>query len=257
VADEHPNAWTISNRRFVRQIQWLRRHYTIVPLEEVQRCIASGQNSRRLMAITFDDGYSDNGAFALPYLIRHRIPFTYFVCVHQTLSGEPFEHDVAAGQAHRVNTVEDIRALAQGGVEIGLHTRTHADLGQVQDSSQLHDEVVVAGRELAQMIQRPVRYFAFPFGLHANMSAEAFQMAKEAGYKGVCSAYNAYNLPGEDPFHILRVHADAEWSRWKNCLTIDPRKLKAQSRFDYHTAPRSVSPEVVEEVEQQELVAAK
>ena len=46
-----------------------------------------------------------------------------------------------------------------------------------------------------------VRYFAFPYGQHENLSAAAFRVAFEAGYEGVCSAYGGYNFPGDDPFH--------------------------------------------------------
>ncbi len=231
VADEHPSPWTISTRRFTRQVQWLRRHCTLVSLAEAQDCLARGSNRRPLVSITFDDGYADNSAFALPLLVRYRIPFTYFVSLHQALYGDPFPHDLRVGRPHRVNTVEDLRALSAAGVEIGAHTRHHVDLGTVQDSDLLYDELVVAGQELAQAVRRPIHYFAFPYGQHANMSAEAFQMARAAGYRGVCSAYGGYNFPGDDPFHIQRVHGDPEWMRWKNNLTVDPRKTRITRRF--------------------------
>lgn len=233
VADEHPSGWSLSTRRFAQQIGWLRRRCQLVSLDEAQQRIASGRNDRPVASITFDDGYADNSAFALPLLIRQRIPFTYFVSLHQVESGEPFAHDRAAGQAHRVNTVEELRALAAAGIEIGLHTRTHADLGQVHNPDELHDELVTAGRDLSRLVQRPIRHFAFPFGLHQNLSVEAFRLAKEAGFRSVCSAYGGYNFPGDDPFHIQRIHADPEWIRWKNWLSVDPRKMEKTRRFEY------------------------
>ncbi len=247
VADEHPSAWSISTRRFARQIAWLRRHFTLVSLEDAQARIKSGRNTRPAVSITFDDGYADNSAFALPLLIRQRIPFTYFVSLHHVQHAVPFAHDVAANHSHRVNTIDELRALADAGVEIGVHTRTHADLGQVQDPDQLYDEVVTAGRELTQLVRRPMRYFAFPYGLHQNLSVDAFRVAKEAGYRGVCSAYGGYNFPGDDPFHIQRFHADEEWIRWKNCLTIDPRRIKNTSRFDYHVVEGGVVAEAAKD----------
>src|SRR5437868_2285638 len=44
VADECPNAWTMSKRSFARQIDWLRRRFDIVGLAEAQARIASGGN---------------------------------------------------------------------------------------------------------------------------------------------------------------------------------------------------------------------
>jgi peptidoglycan/xylan/chitin deacetylase (PgdA/CDA1 family) len=247
VADEHPGFWTISRRQFARQINWLRQRYRLVSLSEAQECIDTGYNSTPLISITFDDGYADNSAFALPLLVRLRIPFTYFVSVHHVQYGEPFAHDLAAGPAHRTNTVGELRALARKGVEIGLHTRTHTDLGQLHDSHRLYDEVVVAGRELAELAQCPVRYFAFPYGLPRNLNAAAFQLAQDAGYLGVCSAYGAYNFPGDNSFHLRRCHADPEWIRWKNCVTVDPRRGRDRQRPAFlipsPTRPQAPSPE--------------
>ena len=58
-----------------------------------------------------------------------------------------------------------------------------------------------------------------------------FEWPRKRGIRGVCSAYGGYNFPGDDPFHIQRFHADPEWIRWKNCLTVDPRKIKNTHRF--------------------------
>src|SRR5206468_851008 len=74
--------------------------------------------------------------------------------------------------------------------------------------------------------------FAFPYGQHENLSAEAIRIAFEARYAGVCSAYGGYNFPGDDSFHLRRFHADCEFIRFKNWLTVDPRKLRMQCDFD-------------------------
>ncbi len=225
VADEWPNAWTISNQRFIEQMQWLRSHFDMVSLEEAQRRIRGPHNQRPAVSITFDDGYADNCEQALPWLVKQRIPFTYFVTTKHVLDGDPFPHDVALGQPLRPNTLEQLRALAAAGIEIGAHTRTHADLGRIHDPRRLYDEVVQAAAELQTAVGRPVRYFAFPFGLHANLNAAAFHLAREHGFEAVCSAYGGYNFPGDDDFHLQRIHADPDMVRFMNWLTVDPRKI--------------------------------
>ncbi len=118
------------------------------------------------------------------------------------------------------------------GAEIGAHTRNHTDLGAIDDEGVLYDEIVGARNELADAIESPVDYFAFPFGRHANLSDRAFHIARDAGLHGACSAYGNYNLPGADPFHIQRIHGDPELIRLKNWLTIDPRKLGRTQAYD-------------------------
>jgi peptidoglycan/xylan/chitin deacetylase (PgdA/CDA1 family) len=233
VADDFPNPWTMSCAMFSRQMQWLKERFDLISLSEVQQRLRQGVNARPAVAITFDDGYGDNCAHAIPLLIKQRIPCTYFVSSRFALDNKPFPHDVARGEPLRPNTVSELRAMAEAGIEIGAHTRTHADLGKVHDPRRLRDEVVDAAHELEDALSTPIRYFAFPYGLHANLSAEAFRLARRAGYQGACSAYGGYNWPGDDSFHLQRIHADPEMLRLKNWLTIDPRKQRTVRRFEY------------------------
>jgi peptidoglycan/xylan/chitin deacetylase (PgdA/CDA1 family) len=231
VADTTANPWTASNRTFARQIAWLKRHFDLVSLAEAQRRLASGQNERAAVSITFDDGYADNCQQALPLLIHEQIPCTYFVSTRYVLEQKAFPHDADRGQPLAPNTPEQIRALADAGIEIGCHTRNHANMGVVRDRAELHEELVVSRAELERLTHRPVRYFAFPYGQPMHMTSEAFMLAREVGYAAVCSAYGGFNFPGDDTFHLQRIHADNDLLRLKNWLTVDPRKLRSTPRF--------------------------
>jgi len=235
VADQHPNDWTMSTAAFARQIHWLRHRFDLVTLKEAQARIAAGRNRWPTACITFDDGYADNLEFALPLLLRQRIPFTYFVSTNHVLRGESFAHDVEAGYSLAPNTLSQLRGLAAAGVEaveIGAHTRGHVHLGPPLSRDAMVDEIVGSKRELEAALDREVRYFAFPFGQLTDLSTAAFQIAYKAGYSGVCSAYGGYNWPGDEPFHLRRIHADPELVRFKNWLMIDPRKLRHPFQFD-------------------------
>ncbi len=224
VADVDPNPWTISCAAFRRQIDWLQSRFEIVSLAEAQARIRSGENRVPTLCLTFDDGYADNSAFALPLLIKRKIPVTYFVTTGHATAGQPFDHDVERGRPLAPHSLDTLRALADAGVEIGGHTRNHPDLGALTDPEQLFDEVVVATREMEQQIDRPIRYFAFPFGQIENLNAAVFRLAREHGFAGVCSAYGGWNEVGGDAFHLQRFHGDPEMARLKNWLTFDPRK---------------------------------
>ena len=232
VANTSPNDWTISPEQFRRQISWVRERYDIVSLHDAQLRIGADDNKRPTVCITFDDGYADNCETAVPWMLDQEIPFTYFVTSNHVQSGEPFAHDVAAGNPLKPNTIEQIHEMASAGVEIGAHSRTHTDLGQLENEQMLFDEIVGSKRDLEEMLDRPVRYIAFPFGMPSNMSTAAFRIAFQAGLWGACSAYGGYNMPGDDPFHLQRIHGDPQWARFRNWLTVDPRKLSQKRQFD-------------------------
>jgi peptidoglycan/xylan/chitin deacetylase (PgdA/CDA1 family) len=235
VADDRANPWTISNAMFLRQINWLRERFDMISLSEAQERICRDYNPQPCVSITFDDGYADNCQQAIPWLIKHHIACTYFVTLQNVLDEEPFAHDVARGQQLAPNNLEQLRAMAAAGIEIGAHAYTHADLGSIADPRLLRREVVTAKEELEAAVGRPVRYFAFPSGLPANLNPAAFRLAKEAGYAGVCSAYGGFNFPGDDPFHLQRIPVDDAMIRLKNWVTLDPRKLGTK-RFQYEEA---------------------
>ena len=232
IADDGAKCCTHSNRLFQQQIRWLQKHCELISLEEVQRRVRRGFNNRLAACITFDDGYAENCEQALPFLIKHQVPCTYFVSTWHVLEGRRFAHDEATGSPGLPNTVEQIRWMAGEGIDIGAHTRTHIDLGVVTDEVKLYNEVVTSGEELQNIVGKPVRYFSFPFGMPSNLNARAFEMAYEYGYEAVCSAYGSYNFPGDDSFHIRRIHADDMW-RLRNWGTIDPRRVHPKFRFEY------------------------
>lgn len=243
VADRDLNPWTISTTDFVRHIDWLERSFDLVSLAEAQQRVRT-HNARAAVAITFDDGYADNCHFALPLLVKRRIPVTYFVTTRHILNGEPFPHDVAREQPHRPNTVRQLRELAEQDIEIGAHTRSHANLGMIHNPREIYDEVVAAGEQLQSAVGQNIRYFAFPYGQLANLNADVFHMAYDAGFEGVCSSYGGYNFPGDDAFHLQRFHADPDLLRLKNWLTVDPRWLRAP-RFEYAHASAQQPPQEV------------
>ena len=235
VADKQPVPWSLTNAQFSAHVNWLVRHYEMISLEEVQRRIAAGHNSRPAVHITFDDGYAENCDRALPLLIDRQIPCTYFVTLENVVAGRPFAHDVRCGYEFPVNTIEQLRELSDRRIEIGAHTRTHPDLGEVESVERIYDEVVSARRELADRLGHPVRYFAFPFGLPNNLNVAAAAIAKADGIECVCSAYGGYNFPGDDDFHVQRCHGDPELARLRNAVTLDPRHVY-RNRVDLETS---------------------
>jgi peptidoglycan/xylan/chitin deacetylase (PgdA/CDA1 family) len=247
VADHALNEWTMTCADFQRQIDWLQENFDLVDLEESQRRIRSGFNDRPTVSITFDDGYAENCDFALPLLIERGIPATYFVTTYHTTEQQTFPHDRELNTPLPTNTIESLRSLDLAGIEIGAHTRSHYDLGKITCEETLVDEVIHASNEMGELIGRKLRYFAFPFGKFSNLNPAVFHLLKEAGFLGVCSAYQGWNEIGGDAFHIQRIHADPVFARVKNWLTLDPRMAKTK-RYDYEKHDSKIdSPKPIDE----------
>jgi peptidoglycan/xylan/chitin deacetylase (PgdA/CDA1 family) len=237
IADDEANDWTTSTATFRDAIHWLNDHFEMISLDEAQRRIRAQTNREPSLCVTFDDGYDVNCREALPLLIERRIPCTYFVTTEPVLTGRPFDHDRAMGNAFRPNSIDQLKEMAASGIEIGAHSRTHPDFGRITDENVLYDELVTARDDLQAAVGVPIRYFAFPFGEHENLCEEAFHMARDAGFAGVLSAYGGYNFPGDDPFHLQRKGVDGPLVRIKNWATIDPFRHRGIPRFHYEARP--------------------
>ncbi len=225
VHEDRATPWTTHPRAFRRQIAWLLDHADLVSLQEAQTRLQRGNFScRPTVAITFDDGYEDNLASALPLLIQHAVPCTYFVTAENVLRGLPFEHDRAYGVSPRPHTAAHIRDLAASGVEIGSHAWSHRDFGAL-DADTTRREFIDSRRALEDIISAPITRFAFPFGRPENAPPHAIALARECGYGAVCTAYGGYNVPPCDGFVLRRFHGDDPWIRMANRVTVDTRLL--------------------------------
>jgi peptidoglycan/xylan/chitin deacetylase (PgdA/CDA1 family) len=240
VADSEPNPWTIENGRFREQVDWLQERFELIDLAEVQRRLRARESARPAVSITFDDGYADNLDYALPLLIERQIPCTYFVSWSYIVEQRSFPHDVMRGAALAVDSARSIRALADAGIEIGSHSLSHCDFGQVHDEQRLRTELVDSRRQIEDAIGKPVRYFAFPYGQRENLSPAAFAIGSAAGYHAMCSAYGGYNFPGRDAFHLQRIHGDPRTEYLKNWLDFDPR-MERVAGYDYEPLPSSTA----------------
>jgi peptidoglycan/xylan/chitin deacetylase (PgdA/CDA1 family) len=70
------NAYT-----FEKQLIFLKEHYNIIGLRDLENCRDNKSLPRNSLLITFDDGYEDTFATAYPILLKHNIPFGVFLSV--------------------------------------------------------------------------------------------------------------------------------------------------------------------------------
>jgi peptidoglycan/xylan/chitin deacetylase (PgdA/CDA1 family) len=78
-AAEDPFHLCIPPRRFADQLEILRSEYTLAPLGELLFRLRKERFPRKMVAITLDDGYSDNLQTAAPILEQYAAPATVFV----------------------------------------------------------------------------------------------------------------------------------------------------------------------------------
>jgi peptidoglycan/xylan/chitin deacetylase (PgdA/CDA1 family) len=91
--DNDPFFPALPTEVFERQMAFVARTYSVLPLEDLVDRMARNRVPRNALAITFDDGYRDNLTHAAPVLARHGLHATVFLATGAVASGEPLWFD--------------------------------------------------------------------------------------------------------------------------------------------------------------------
>jgi hypothetical protein len=133
VTDEiPPDGLTVSTAWFRGLCQILHRRFNVVSLTEAMNIVESGKRpARRTVAITFDDCYRDN-LDAACVLADHGLPACFFIPTAYVGTDHVFEWDRDLPRMRNL-TWDEVKEMARLGHEIGSHTVTHPDMGEVGD----------------------------------------------------------------------------------------------------------------------------
>jgi folate-dependent phosphoribosylglycinamide formyltransferase PurN len=195
LVSDRPHRFGVGTSYFLRQVNYLLRHYRVVSLSEAVRLIREGPVTRPTIAITFDDGYADNYVNLRAVTEETGVPIGYFVATEYISSANEFAHDALFSErGFPPNTWEQLKFLKHSGYEIGSHTRNHADCGST-DEEFLRFEIVGSMDDFKQKLG-PTPHFSFPFGMPHNISPPAVEIACST-YENVFSAYGGGNFHTE------------------------------------------------------------
>lgn len=218
--DEDPFQVTITPQRFERQMRWLRRRgLRGVSMAELLDAVAGG-GARRLVGLTFDDGYADFVTDAMPVLQRYGFTATAFVLAGR-LGGENAWS--RPGPHKSLLTADQVREISCAGIEIASHGLEHVSLLKVDDA-RLRDETVRSRAILQELLGHPIRGFAYPYG-HSDQRVLA--AVQTAGYDYACavrpwSGIGRHAIPRTSAFeHDNSWRLDAK--RMVSTLTVGNR----------------------------------
>jgi peptidoglycan/xylan/chitin deacetylase (PgdA/CDA1 family) len=175
-----PYQITVSPARFEQQIRSLRRSgLTGVSMRELLEVRGRG-DGRRLVGLTFDDGYADFAEYVLPVLAHYGFSATVFVVAD--LLGR---HNVwdPAGPRKELLTADQVRQVADAGMEIGSHGLRHVLLPDVADAD-LVTEIATSRHILQQVSGQQVAGFCYPGGA---VERHIIEGVEHAGYDYACA----------------------------------------------------------------------
>ncbi|MEK7208979.1 MAG: polysaccharide deacetylase family protein [Patescibacteria group bacterium] len=229
----------IPAENFRRQITWLKQHFTIVPLAEVEALVLAGVSAKKpLAAITFDDGYQNNFRCAFPILRAANVTATFFLtgdfvdrrqplwpdqlaylCGDDIVAYARRRQELKTGSGKKITgkkselilganctplTWEEIKIMAGAGMSFGAHTLTHPILSRLTESEQARE--ILESKKLIESKLGRCPHFAYPNGQPGDWNEATLKILREAGWRTAWTTIPHRLRPGqEQPFLLPRV----------------------------------------------------
>jgi peptidoglycan/xylan/chitin deacetylase (PgdA/CDA1 family) len=159
----------------------------------------NGEKKGKVVGLTFDDGYQNNVRLALPILHKHGFTATCYGV--SSMIGGTNLWDRGKVAEKPLMTLDDWRTWRDAGMDVGSHTRTHAQLTEVSiDEARI--QITQSRQELEQAIGCEVRHFCYPYGSYATEHA---RIAQQAGYTTATTTHRGRVQVGADPYTLRRI----------------------------------------------------
>jgi peptidoglycan/xylan/chitin deacetylase (PgdA/CDA1 family) len=203
--------YSVSETAFESQLSWLMQVFEIVPLSLFLKNNKS--NSKSLLALTFDDGYSDIYHVAFPIMQRLGLVGTVFLCK------KPSSNLINPQYPKSFMTKKMIQTLESAGWSIGYHTRDHSDLSTLTSDELLDTQIKPANYS--------TKYFAYPMGHYDRYSSRFVAQYYQYGFTTDPISFD------HSPLTIPRTmieHVHSELPIFQSLLTA-----KGLGRYHYYT----------------------
>ncbi|GIW07007.1 MAG: polysaccharide deacetylase [Dehalococcoidia bacterium] len=157
---------------------------------------------RRVVALTFDDGFADFATEAWPVLREAGFSATVFLVTGRL--GKDNDWPGQPGWAPRLPLLSrgEVRRLAREGVEFGSHSVSHPWLPTVAPDVAA-TELALSRQAIEAATGAPCRLFAYPYG--ALNAALRFQVAEY--YSAAVTTELRIAVPADDRYRLPRIDA--------------------------------------------------
>ncbi len=246
--DPSGSAISLDAGAFRRHVDWLAKgRVRVVPLAEIARDPRGGEGGGGdddAVALTFDDGFANFRDAAWPPLHEHGWAATLFV-----VSGHAGGTNAWGGRdAPGIPTLplldwDALGALAEQGVTLGAHSRTHPDLTALADGA-LAEQMTGSADDIAANTGRRPDAFAYPYGATDGRVeaavAGAFRLAVTTELRALDGTERPHALPRLDTFYLREPGRLERWGssgfrRWL-AFRAGLRRLRAALRTGTRSA---------------------
>lgn len=210
-----PNPLLVSTKAFRQQMQYLHNHkYRVIGISELVSELNRSASSQVLnpkvqkrlssktVLITFDDGYRSNYLYAYPILKEFAFPATIFLTTGMIAADKANpKYKIMPFVDADMLSWENIREMAENGIEFGAHAVNHPHLTQI-NIEEAKREIEESKKVVYEFTGLPVSAFSYPYG---EYNEDIKKLVKEAGFDCAFTVKPGMNREGGDLLELRRI----------------------------------------------------
>ncbi len=108
-------------------------------------------------------------------------------------------------ERYRFLNWDEVREMAENGIEIGSHTCSHSIVAHLSPS-QAEEELLRSKQKIEAELGRPCRFFSYPNGSEKDFLPRDERLLQELGYSAALSQIYGFNDAGTDLFALRRIN---------------------------------------------------
>lgn len=185
-----------------KHMQYLRANdYNIVNLDTITEHLNNKvELPKKTIAITLDDGFSDNYENAFPIFQKLKIPATIFLATGMMEKTNTWMQTSGFSKRNMLSWSQ-ITEMQQSGISFGAHTVNHVKLPELSADEML-TELVDSKQKIEDKLNITIKHFAYPYGL---LDDTVRTMTEKAAYTTACSTRSGFNNLDTDPLILRRL----------------------------------------------------
>ncbi len=198
------DALTTNPVDFERQISSLKKaRYAFISLAELLDKSVHSTHYTKTIAVTFDDGYTDQHDFAYPILQAYQIPATIFLPTAFLGDASRWDQD----KAKPIMSTEVLQSLDANLITFGLHTHQHINY-EVEDLAIILKDLEMNILSMQQQNIPFLKALAYPYGKRPrdpSVKKQLFEGMKDLGIEYGFRIGNRINKNINAPYEIQRI----------------------------------------------------
>ena len=176
-------------QKFEKIIIYLKKDWEFISPDYFYNIYKNKQKiNKRLILLTFDDGFKSNLKVAEKILSKYRIKAIFFIpfqfvntqklTLKQKFINKNLKIENITSKMDSMS-LNDIKKLIKLKHKIGAHTYSHSDLKSIKNLKKLNFEIIDATNKFQIQINKKINFFAFNFGRLKNISQPMVKIANK------------------------------------------------------------------------------